>query len=193
MPYPKTLAAVLLALLVTACASGVQTRPGDTTSFEQANYQFYRWRSQPLDNSSNSLDPVYVLDPILRREVDTALQDKGYVLDPERAQFSVDYIFAPGLIMGEKSADATNIQTYPTVIPNRQVNQAVVDNAYALGGVKETSNIGLQFNDIARNEEVWRVVITKIVEDVNEVDPERIERNAHEAVTRGLRTLPPAQ
>lgn len=193
MPHLKTLALGLLALLLTSCSSGIQTRPGDITAFEQGGYQYYRWRSQPMTGGSRSQDPISLLDPILRREVDRALAEKGYILDPEQAQFSVDYVYAPGMIMGEKSAEATNIQTYPTVIPNRQVNQAVVDNAYALGGVKETDNIGLQFNDIQRSEEVWRVVITKIVENANDVDPTRLERTVRQAIAKGLRTLPEVQ
>ena len=51
-----------------------------------------------------------------------------------------------------------------------QVNQAVVDNAYALAGVKETSNIALQFNDVTTKREVWQVFITKIVDNVNKID-----------------------
>jgi len=135
---------------------------------------------------------MYIIDPILRSAVDADLSKKGYTLDPERAQFSVDYIYASGLRMGERSGEAYNITPYPSVNPNRQINQAVVDNAYALGGVKETSNIALQFNDITTRKEVWHVIITKIVENVNEVDKAEIRKGVQKGVQAALKTLPDA-
>jgi hypothetical protein len=182
---------LMSALLLTAC-SGVETRPTETATFEAGNYSYYKWRSEPLDNTTGSTDPIYVIDPILRKEVDAELARKGFILDPERAQFSVDYIFATGLRMGERSSDASNISTYPGVIPNRNIDQASVDNAYALGGVKETSNIALQFNDVARKEEVWRVIVTKIVENTNTAEYSKLESNIRSAVRQGMRPLPGA-
>jgi hypothetical protein len=79
------------------------------------------------------------------------------------------------------------------VNPNRQINQAVVDNAYALGGVKETSNIALQFNDSTSKKEVWHVIITKIVEDVNNVDKKEIRNGVEKGVREALGELPPAR
>ena len=184
--------ALLLSLLLIAACSGVETRPTDTATFKAGNYSYYKWRSEPLDNTSGSTDPIYVIDPILRKEVDAELARKGFVLDPARAQFSVDYIFATGLRMGEKGSEASNISTYPGVIPNRNVDQASIDNAYALGGVKETSNIALQFNDVARKEEVWRVIVTKIVENANTAEYSKLEANIRGAVRQGLRSLPGA-
>ena len=182
---------LMSALLLTAC-SGVETRPTETATFEAGNYSYYKWRSEPLDNTTGSTDPIYVIDPILRKEVDAELARKGFILDPERAQFSVDYIFATGLRMGERGSDASNISTYPGVIPNRNIDQASVDNAYALGGVKETSNIALQFNDVERKEEVWRVIVTKIVETTNTAEYSNLESNIRSAVRQGMRPLPGA-
>jgi hypothetical protein len=186
------LATLLLAMTLAAC-SGTETMPADTDSFASGNYRYFKWRSEPLQNTARSSDPIYVLDPILRRQVNAALAEKGYVLDEEKAQFSVDYFFATGMREGKKSEVATNITPYPTVIPNRQADGATVDNAYALGGVKKTSNIALQFNDVGRKEEVWHVVITKIVEDANMVETDRLDRNVGQAIRQGLKTLPAAQ
>ncbi|GAB3285361.1 DUF4136 domain-containing protein [Parahaliea aestuarii] len=183
--------ATLLALSITAC-SGVETRPDDTANFEAANYLYYKWRSEPLDNRRGSTDPIYQVDPVLRKAVDSELKAKGYVLDPARAQFSVDYVYAEGLRMGETSDSASNISTYPGQIPNRNMDQASIDNAIALGGVKETSNIGLQFNDVGRKEEVWRVVITKIIDRVNQTDIEAMKKTVNTAIRHGLRPLPNA-
>ena len=187
-----SLAALLLALTLAAC-SGTETLPADTADFAAGNYRYFKWRSEPLQNRSNSSDPVYVMDPIVRRTVDATLAEKGFILDPARAEFSVDYIFAAGMREGEKSQSATNITPYPTVLPNRLPDGATVDNAYALGGVKATSNIALQFNDVSRQREVWHVVISKIVEDANMTDTARLERTVQQAVRQGLRPLPRAR
>jgi hypothetical protein len=185
-------AVILLALAMAAC-SGIETHPDEVDTFAAGDYRYYKWRSEPLQNTGNSADAVYLIDPILRREVDAALQDKGYRLDAARAQFSVDYLYATGLRLGETSQEATNLTPYPTALPNRQVDQATVDNAYALGGVKETSNIALQFNDVERREAVWHVVITKIVENANRVDRDALNRDLKKAVSQALRPLPRVQ
>lgn len=182
---------LVLAVMMAAC-SGIETRPADIATFAAGDYKYYKWRSEPIQNTTNSQDPMYAMDPILRKELDKQLAAKGYVLDDERAQFSVDYIFAAGMRMGARSAEASNISPYPSVNPNRQVNQAVVDNAYALGGVKETSNIALQFNDEVSKREVWQVIITKIVENVNKVDTREMKSSLKEGIQQALKTLPDA-
>ena len=187
----KLAAIALLALAAVAC-SGIEVRHGDTDNFADGNFRYYKWRSEPLRNTTGSNDNIYLIDPILRREVDAGLAAKGFVLDPERAQFSVDYLTAMGLRMGVASQDASNIDPIPRATPNRQVNQAMVDNANALSGVQETSNIALQFNRVADNKEVWRVVITKIVENTNRVDEQRLERNLQRGINQALRPLPDA-
>lgn len=188
----NTLAILLLSLAVAACSS-IETRPADTAKFAAANFTYFTWRSQPLTNSSQSGDLLYVMDPIVRREVTAALTAKGYVLDPERAQFNVDYLQAMGLREGVSSQDASGgIDPIPSVRPNRQINQAMVDNANALAGVQTTSNIAIQFNEVSNQTEIWRVIITKIVDDTNNVDTQALERNIAKAIDKGLRTLPDA-
>ncbi len=191
MRISQTLATALLAVALVAC-SGIETRPEDTASFADKNYRYYTWRSEPLKNPGNSTDLIYAMDPIVRREVDRNLRAKGYLPDPARAQFSVDYLQAPGLRIGEKSEAASNITPYPTVLPNRQVDGAVVDNAHALGGVKETSNIAIQFNDVASRKEIWQVIITKFVENANQTERKKLDNTLSKAIARGLETLPKA-
>lgn len=191
MRVVNRLATLLLMLALSAC-SGIETRPAPIDTFAAGGYRYYEWRSDPLPGSGDSQDPMYIIDPILRSEVDANLDKKGYVRDTARAQFTVDYVYASGLRMGERSGEATNINPYPSVNPSRQVNQAVVDNAYALGGVKETSNIALQFNDAGSKKEVWHVIITKIVENVNEVDRSEVRSGLKSGVQEALKTLPPA-
>jgi len=191
MPINNLLATALLSLAVTAC-SGVEIKPAETDTFAAGQYRYYKWRSDPLENTINSTDAIYVVDPIMRREVNSALQGKGYIADPERAQFSVDYLYATGLREGAKSEQASNITPYPSVTPNRQVNQAIVDNAHALGGLQETSNIALQFNDSKSRGEVWQVVITKVVENANSIDTGKLADTLSKAIKKALEELPDA-
>ena len=186
------LGAALLALILTGC-SGAEVHPAETDTFSAGNYRYYSWRSKPMVNTINSKDPVYTIDPILRARVNETLQGKGYVLDESRAQFSVDYIFAEGLRSGVVGEEATNLSTHPGVIPNRNIDQASIDNAYALGGLKETRNIRIQFNDVERNEEVWQLVISKIVDDVNVSADSRSYKALESALSQGLRPLPAAK
>ena len=179
---------LLLPLVLAAC-SGTETRPAETDDFAAGQYRYFNWRSEPLKNTAHSSDPVYALDPAIRRHVNATLAEKGYTLDRERAQFSVDYFFAEGMREGQKSEVATNISTHPTVLPNRQADGATVDNAYALGGVKKTSNIALQFNDVQNKQEVWHVIITKIVENDNMTDTSRLDRTVQQAIKQALRPL----
>ncbi len=182
---------LLLGMLLAAC-SDIETRPAETGTFAAGHYRYYMWRSEPPQNMGSSQDPAYLIDPVVRQQVDKNLAEKGYVLDPARAQFSVDYIYAPGLRMGELSNEASNITPYPSVTPNRQVNQAVVDNAYALAGVKETANLALQFNDVTTKREVWQVVITKIVDNVNKIDMKVMKDSLREGIRKALEPLPQA-
>ncbi len=188
----NALAAVLLSLTIAACSS-IETQPADTAEFEALGFTYFKWRSQPLQNSSRSTDPLYIMDPIVRREVNAQLAAKGYVLDEERAQFSVDYLQATGLRMGVSSQDASGgIDPIPSARPHRQINQAMVDNAHALSGVQETNNIALQFNSVETQKEIWRVLITKIVDNTNRTDTGAIERGLSQGIRQGLRTLPDA-
>lgn len=183
---------LLLSLAMAACSS-IETRPGDTAVFEAGDYRYYEWRSAALVNTVQSEDVLYLMDPIVRREVDAALAALGYILDPERAQFNVDYLQAMGLRQGVSSQDANNgIDPIPSARPNRQINQAMVDNANALAGVQTTSNIAIQFNDSRSQQEVWRVIITKIVDDTNAVDKAALERNINKAIKQGFKALPAA-
>lgn len=185
------LASILLSALLTACSS-VDIQTSDVEQFAAGNYKYYKWRTAPLPAKSSSADPFYAIDPVMRREVNAGLQARGYVLDNERAQFSVDYLYATGMREGAQSDQASNISPVPSVTPNRRVDQASVDNAIALGGVKETSNILLQFNDMDSNVEVWQVLMTKIVENANRLDSSRLDENLTKSLQRALKPLPQA-
>lgn len=193
MQLSKRLLGISTLLLTLAACSGVETRPADVSTFAAANYLYYSWRSEPLLNTTNSTDPMYRLDPALRDAINANLQSKGYVFDPAQAQFNVDYIFAPGARDGVKGVEASNLSTHPGVVPNRDIDQASIDNAYALGGLKETRNIGIQFNDVGRKQEVWHVIITKLVENVNSTTGSNQHRAISSAVNKSMASLPLAK
>lgn len=185
------LAYIIVSLVLVAC-SGVDIQQSGIEKFSAGNYHYYKWRTEPLPNGTQSSDPVYTLDPVIRREVDADLQRKGYVLDNDHAQFTVDYLYVTAMQQGEQSQLASNVTPYPRINPNRQVNQATVDNAIALGGVKETSNIILQFNDLASNQEVWQATLSKVVENANSIDTSRLDKNLKGFLTSALKPIPPA-
>ena len=179
------------ALLLTAC-SGVEVHHAPIDQFAAGGYRYYKWRSDPLPVNTRTTDPLYALDPVLRRDVNELLQGKGYVLDETRAQFTVDYQFMESLRQGARSQLADNITAQPSVTPNRRVDQASVDNAIALSGVQTTNNLILQFNDKATNHVVWQVTLTSIVENANEVDGTGIDEDLKSSLDRALDPLPPA-
>jgi ureidoglycolate hydrolase len=74
--------------------------------------------------------------------------------------------------------------------PDRMINQAIVDNAHALSGIQETSNLALQFNSVETRQEIWHVVITKIVENTNAADDPVETKTLVKAIELGLRPLP---
>lgn len=191
MRLHPVLAYTLLPLLVIACSS-VEIHQMPVAHFAAGNYQYYKWRTEPLPVKGASTDPLYVLDPIVRRELDAELQSKGYVLDPARAQFTVDYQNVTELREGARSQLAENITPWPSVTPNSDVDQAAVDNAIALSGVHPTNNLIVQFNDKATNREVWRVTLTRIVENANDVDASSLDKNLKASLQEALEPLPPA-
>ncbi len=191
MSHLKSLAAVLLAMLVVAC-SGIEVEVGDPSQFAAGNFKTYSWRSEPFKNFAYSRDPVYLIDPILRELVDTELQGKGFRQVPRSGDFTIDYIYAPGLLKGAPSELTSNVAPRAGVRPNTNISGAERDNAIALSGVKETRNIALQVNDGKTGLEIWRAVITKFVANANEPDSSRTRSALKSGVSRAFRDLPRA-
>jgi hypothetical protein len=187
----STLVLAYTVLSLVAC-SGVDIQHGAIDQFTAGNYRYYKWRTEPLPQESRSSNAQYAIDPVMRREVDAHLQSRGYMLDPQRAQFTVHYLYVTGMVQGERSALASNITPYPTIMPTRRVDQASVDNAIALGGVKETNNLIVQFNDRVTNQEVWQVTLTEIVENANSSDTSRLDDNLIRSLQRALQPIPQA-
>ncbi len=186
-PLLLTLAA---ALFLAACGSN-KYQSWDSDQFAQGNYRYYAWRSEPLPTDSGVQDEMYRLDPVVRPVIDQILQDKGYVLAPEKAQFNIDYLYAPGLQIGVASDEASNLYTHPGVVINRMPDGASVDNAHALAGVHETRSLALQINDVAATREVWRSIVTEISDGIPAGnDPDKLRRHLEHILHRAMRDLP---
>jgi hypothetical protein len=191
MRLTRALAYALLPLLLLAC-TGVEVHHAPVERFAAGGYRYYAWRTDPLPAKYTASDALHALDQDVRREVDALLQGKGYVLDATRAQFTVDYQSKSDLRQGARSQLADNITAWPSVSPNRQVDQAAVDNAIALSGVQTTNNLILRFNDKPTNREVWQVTLTTIVENANDVDASGLADNLPSSLQRALEPLPGA-
>ncbi len=185
------LVTALLTCLLAACAS-VEVDVWDSQEFAAGNFKTYSWRSEPFSSEFYARDPIYVIDPILREIVDEQLAAMGYRRVPRNGDFTIDYIYAPGVRLGAPSDSASFVSPRAGVRPNANISQAERDNAIALAGVKETRNIALQINHGETGREVWRAIITKIVANANQPDRSRTRSTLNTGVRRAFRDLPPA-
>jgi len=181
--------AILCCSLLIGCAS-IETEPDDTGAFVASGYARYAWRHDAIVRGGSYRDDQRRdLDGALRDAVDERLAELGYRrVERDRAQFLVEYLAAPGLVDGHLAQTASNITARPSGPINRQVNQAEVDNAYALGKPRATGELALVFTDGGDREKLWSVRVSTVIENSNKVDPELVR----ETVRRGLETLPAA-
>ncbi len=186
------LAALLLVGLAGCVNSGSEIEVWDTARFAAGNYQTYSWRSEPIVNTVGSRDIIYRIDPLIRIELDRALKSKGYQLIPWNGDFTVDYIYAPGVRAGVAGEDTTNIAPRAGVRPNTNISQAERDNAIALAGVRELHHLALQFNDGPSRVEVWRGVLTEIANDLRVDNMDGAQRTIGRGINKLLRDLPAA-
>jgi hypothetical protein len=180
---------LVLSGLLAAC-SGVETVPDDTARFEATGYTRFAWRSDPLRQDIYARDRLYQADPIIREAIAARLVELGYrEVARDEAEFLVEYLAAGSVNAGRVATTASNVTPYPSATINRQVDGASVDNAYALGGVKEMGNLLVVFVDPADAAVLWRVRISKVMEDANRVNENAVVR----AVREGFATLPTAR
>jgi hypothetical protein len=185
----KALTGLFLLAVLAAC-SGVEVQVGDPAKFAAGNFKTYSWRSEPFTNSFYSKDPVYIIDPVLRRIVNQQLIERGFQKVARGGDFTVDYTYAPGMRIGVRSDAADNLSPRAGVRPNTTISQAERDNAIALSGVRETRDIALQINDGRSGLEIWQAVITKFVTNVNEPDKGRLKKALKSGLVTAMRDLP---
>jgi hypothetical protein len=189
MKHLKVLAFLVLSSVLVAC-SGIEVEVGDPTKFAAGNFKTYSWRSEPFTNAFYSRDSIYQIDPILREIVDRELQRLGFRKVPRNGDFTIDYVYAPGTVLGAPSDDVSNVSPRAGVRPNTRISGAERDNAIALSGVKETRNIILQINDGRTQLGIWQATITKIIANVNEVSIDRARSSMDKGIRQAFRELP---
>lgn len=188
-----TLMAITFVALISAACSPVDIQPDTVNNFAAKDYRYYQWRSGPVPATKSGASSRPAIDPTVRQAVDEVLQSKGYQLDMERAQFIVGYRYGIGIRDGVAAEHASNITYQPPATINRKVDQASRDNAIALGGVKETTELKIQIRDKTSQLIVWEALLTEIVADANRVDADYIDKSLRKAIPRAMRTLPEAR
>ncbi|MEO0438677.1 MAG: DUF4136 domain-containing protein [Pseudomonadota bacterium] len=188
---PRFVAICALVSALIAC-SGTEVIPDDVSRFKAAAVSDYAWRSEPLgEPKSYTHDRTYQADPIVRRVVDARLKELGYrLVERGQAEFLVEYLASQGVNAGLVSTQASGVYPYPgtSATINRLPDGASIDNAYALGGPVETGNLRLMFLTPDGSQLLWKVSVTAVIENVNRVDPQTVER----ALGKGLAYVPPA-
>ncbi len=187
-----------LAFVGLSGCSGVQVDSTPVERFAEGNYQTYSWRVAPMENTDDSKDFIYAVDPTVRSAVNKELLSKGYQMVNAGGEFIIDYQFKTSLSDGALSSTALiSDNRYPIpnteAIINRRTDQALVDNAYALSGPRQVNSVLITFSDGADQGLVWAASMSKIVEDVNQQDPKDMAKSVNSAVSRTLGKLPKAQ
>ncbi|WP_439108086.1 DUF4136 domain-containing protein [Congregibacter sp.] len=171
-----------------AC-SGAEVLPGPTDLLVATGYSQYGWRSEPLSPTAYSKDKLYQADPAIRSAIEERMKELGYSLvSKAEAEFLIDYVAAAGVNEGLLESTSSNVTPYPTATIGRQIDGASVDNAYALGGAKQTGNLMIVFLDNATTDLLWQVRVSSLIQDANKVD----EGAVRKTIRQGLSTLPEA-
>jgi len=186
---PALLVLALAGLLAAGGCGNVETLADDPQRFAASGYTRYAWRRAALPEPRDYRDTrQHALDVSLRDAVDERLGELGYRrVEKDAAEFLIDYVATPGVVDGQLSRNANNVTPLPSGTINRQINQAEVDNAYALAGARTTGNIALLFVTPDQRR-LWSVRLKTLVEDANRVNPARVRR----AMREGMRSLPRA-
>ena len=196
IPTNKCWLGLLLMPLVIAC-TGIQIDSAPLDRFNQGNYQSYSWQTAALKSHSGDTDTLSIIDPALRAAVNNELSAKGYRQVASGGDFVIDYQFRAALAQGElnstaREADNTSPYVDPNVVVNRQVNQALLDNAYALSGPKAINSIVIQFSSGDKQRRIWTTTINKMVENVNRDNVDKMTKGINTAIKRAFAWLPRA-
>jgi Domain of unknown function (DUF4136) len=186
------LAYTLAIVWALAGCSGVDIQTSDTVKLENGHYQSYSWQNAPLPREGRWTDPIYRLDPAIRTAIEEGLLQKGYTAVSEGADFTVRYVYAPGYLSGVEPEQSHTISPVPRPRDLEPTNQASVDNAIALGGIKQTTNINITLIDSGNSETLWTATVSMIVEDANNRDSEEAKRKISRFVKSALSELPVA-
>ena len=183
------LAAAILCIAMVGCV----TMEVDTSSpkrFADKNYQTFSWRSEVPTGVPQSMESLYRLSTTVREVVADALQKKGYRYEASGGDFLVSYSFRTRLEGGEEPV-TPGVNTGGAVI-NRNIDGAMMDNAYALSGPREVAMLMLSFEDGSNLATVWTASISQMVDNQNQANLDKVQRRLETGVAKALRSLPDA-
>jgi hypothetical protein len=172
---------------------GCTTMQVDTMSadrFKAKGYDSFSWKSEIPTGMSGSLDGFYQLSSTIRAVVMNELDKKGYRYEESGGDFVISYELRAALEGGVTEA-APDFGTTTSVI-NRNPDQAIVDNTYALSGPREIASLMLLFEDGVNLAPTWSASVSQVVENRNQPDLEKVRRKLQRGLAKAFRPLPDA-
>ena len=172
---------------------GCTTMQVDTMSadrFKAKGYDSFSWKSEIPTGMSGSLDGFYQLSSTIRAVVMNELDKKGYRYEESGGDFVISYELRAAL-EGVVTEAAPDFGTTTSVI-NRNPDQAIVDNTYALSGPREIASLVLLFEDGVNLAPTWSASVSQVVENRNQPDLEKVRRKLQRGLAKAFRPLPDA-
>jgi hypothetical protein len=164
----------------------VDTMPTDR--FAAKGYGSFSWKSNIPTGMSGSLDGFYQLSSTIRDAVMSELDKKGYRYEESGGDFVVSYELRAALEEG--TAEPAPDFSATTAVINRNPDQAIVDNTYALSGPREIASLVLLFEDGINLAPTWSASVSQVVENRNQPDLEKVRRKLERGLAKAFRQLP---
>jgi hypothetical protein len=182
-------ALILLSMGLLGCTT-MQVDTMSADRFKAKGYDSFSWKSEIPTGMSGSLDGFYQLSSTIRAVVMSELDKKGYRYEESGGDFVISYELRAALEGGVTEA-APDFGATTSVI-NRNPDQAIVDNTYALSGPREIASLVLLFEDGVNLAPTWSASVSQVVENRNQPDLEKVRRKLQRGLAKAFRPLPDA-
>ena len=182
-------ALILLSMGLLGCTT-MQVDTMSADRFKAKGYDSFSWKSEIPAGMSGSLDGFYQLSSTIRAVVMNELDKKGYRYEESGGDFVISYELRAALEGGVTEA-APDFGATTSVI-NRNPDQAIVDNTYALSGPREIASLVLLFEDGVNLAPTWSASVSQVVENRNQPDLEKVRRKLQRGLAKAFRPLPDA-
>ncbi len=186
------IAAISVLVVALGGCSTAQVDRGDPSAFAAKGYRTYNWNYAQVEPLPSDTSAYTTMAPIFREEMNRALANLGYREVEQGGQFVVSLQFKRSLADGVVSIEKDPNPVVPRVVLNRDPDQASLDNAQALAGVRQLNNVLIQFDDASDGGLLWAAAVSRVQEtaNINELDPEQVRRNARQTLRRVMSQLP---
>ena len=182
-------ALILLSMGLLGCTT-MQVDTMSADRFKAKGYDSFSWKSEIPTGMSGSLDGFYQLSSTIRAVVMSELDKKGYRYEESGGDFVVSYELRAALEEGTTETAPDFGAT--TAVINRNPDQAIVDNTYALSGPREIASLVLLFEDGVNLAPTWSASVSQVVENRNQPDLEKVRRKLQRGLAKAFRPLPDA-